>query len=216
MLCVLWVIFQTLASLAEGGSSGSGEAVGNGGMNMNGGMAGNTANPRAVNGNGQPFLAQIVPFGGALFIQPAGTPNGQTLVNLVPIGPLQQGRAFLIGQAGAANSAPLPQGQLLQPANGGSAPLFIVLPQVNGMGGPLSPMIITGQVQVIPLNGLNNQQQPATGGSAAVRRGKARVKHSVATHPGRRAQLPITQVLKGEVEESSGTEIEDDTEEKLD
>ncbi|XP_064859339.1 uncharacterized protein LOC135561556 [Oncorhynchus nerka] len=184
MFCMLWIIFQTMALLvaAGGQSSGSGEGGGGGGNGgvVNGGMVGNAVNPGVMNGlslNGRPFLAQ-----------------------LVPIGALQQGGALPVEQVGAANGIPLQQGQLPQLANG-VVPLFAVLPQANGIGGPQASMLM----QIIPVGGGNNIQQPAAGGKA----GKARVKHSVPFHgmaTSTRTNTPLTKVTTGEVEESSGSD----------
>ncbi|XP_070971278.1 uncharacterized protein [Oncorhynchus clarkii lewisi] len=183
MFCMLWIIFQTMPLLvaAGGQSSGSGEGGGggNGGV-VNVGMVGNAVNPGVMNGlalNGRPFLAQ-----------------------LVPIGALQQSGALPVEQVGAANGMPLQQGQLPQLANG-VVPLFAVLPQANGIGGPQASMLM----QIIPVGGGNNIQQPAAGGKA----GKARVKHSVPFHgmaTSTRTNTPLTKVTTGEVEESSGSD----------
>ncbi|XP_042167928.1 uncharacterized protein LOC121841813 isoform X2 [Oncorhynchus tshawytscha] len=193
MFCMLWIVFQTMSLLVEAGgqSSGSGEAGGGNGGVVNGGMVVNAVKPGVMNGlvlNGQPFLAQVIPLGQAAMPQ------------LVPIGALQQGGALPIGQAGAANGVPLQQGQLPQLANR-VVPLFAVLPQANGIGGPQAPMLM----QIIPVGGGNNLQQPAAGGKAR----KARVKHSVPFHgmpTSTRTDTPLTKVIAGEVEESSGSD----------
>ncbi|XP_045579178.1 uncharacterized protein isoform X1 [Salmo salar] len=200
MFCMLWIIFQTMALLvaAGGQSSGSGEGGGGNGGVVNGGMVGNAVNPGVMNGlalNGQPFLAQVVPVGGSLLIQQSGALGQAAMPQLVPIGALQQGGALPVGQVGASNGMPLQQGQLPQLANG-VVPLFAVLPQANCIGGPQAPMLM----QIIPVGGENNIQQPA---------GKARVKHSVPFHgmaTSTRTDTPLTKVTAGEVEESSGSD----------
>ncbi|XP_029621790.1 uncharacterized protein LOC115202067 isoform X2 [Salmo trutta] len=205
MFCMLWIIFQTMALLvaAGGQSSGSGEGGGGNGGVVNGGMVGNAVNPGVMNGlalNGQPFLAQVVPVGGSLLIQQSGALGQAAMPQLVPIGALQQGGALPVGQVGAANGMPLQQGPLPQLANG-VVPLFAVLPQANGIGGPQVPMLM----QIIPVGGGNNIQQPAAG----LKAGKARVKHSVPFHgmaTSTRTDTPLTKVTAGEVEESSGSD----------
>ncbi|XP_035599501.1 uncharacterized protein LOC118362892 isoform X1 [Oncorhynchus keta] len=207
MFCMLWIIFQTMALLvaAGGQSSGSGEGGGGGGNGgvVNGGIVGNAVNPGVMNGlalNGRPFLAQVVPVGGSLLIQQSGALGQAAMPQLVPIGALQQGGALPVEQVGAANGMPLQQGQLPQLANG-VVPLFAVLPQANGIGGPQASMLM----QIIPVGGGINIQQPAAGGKA----GKARVKHSVPFHgmaTSTRTNTPLTKVTTGEVEESSGSD----------
>lgn len=209
MFCILWVIFQILAVVVEGGvSSGSAEALANGGVNNNGAAAGNNANPGAQNGvplNGEPIVAQLVQLGGSFFVQPVGKQIGQTPVQqLIPIGGLQPGGPFLVGHAGGANVNP--QGQVTQAARGGPVTLFAVLPQRNGGGGPQGAVLTPGQVQLISVAGLNNQQQPgAAGGRAA---GRARFQRSVAARL-RRTQSPVMKVMAAEEEEEcSGMETE--------
>uniref|UniRef100_A0A667W8A3 Sp1 transcription factor n=1 Tax=Myripristis murdjan TaxID=586833 RepID=A0A667W8A3_9TELE len=173
MLCILWVIFQTLAFVVEGGvTSASGEAAGNGGVNNNGGTTGNNANPGAQTGvplNGDAFVAQVVPVGGSFFIQPVGNPIGQAPVQqLIPTAPLQQGGAFFLGQTRGVNGISQPQGQVTQSTHGGPVTFFAVLPQGNAIGSPQSPILIPGQLRLIPVNGQINQQQPAAVGNASV------------------------------------------------
>ncbi|XP_035599505.1 uncharacterized protein LOC118362892 isoform X2 [Oncorhynchus keta] len=187
MFCMLWIIFQTMALLvaAGGQSSGSGEGGGGGGNGgvVNGGIVGNAVNPGVMNGlalNGRPFLAQVVPVGGSLLIQQSGALGQAAMPQLVPIGALQQGGALPVEQV---------------------VPLFAVLPQANGIGGPQASMLM----QIIPVGGGINIQQPAAGGKA----GKARVKHSVPFHgmaTSTRTNTPLTKVTTGEVEESSGSD----------
>ncbi|XP_021475517.1 uncharacterized protein LOC110534935 [Oncorhynchus mykiss] len=205
MFCMLWIVFQTMSLLVEAGgqSSGSGEAGGGNGGVVNGGMVVNAVKPGVMNGlvlNGQTFLAQVLPVGGSLLIQQPGALGQAAMPQLVPIGALQQVGALPVGQAGAANGVPLQQGQLPQLANR-VVPLFAVLPQANGIGGPQAPMLM----QIIPVGGGNNLQQPAAGGKAR----KARVKHSVPFHgmpTSTRTDTPLTKVIAGEVEESSGSD----------
>nr|XP_046183311.1 uncharacterized protein LOC124013153 [Oncorhynchus gorbuscha] len=205
MFCMLWIVFQTMSLLVEAGgqSSGSGEAGGGNGGVVNGGMVVNAVKPGVMNGlvlNGQPFLAQVIPVGGSLLIQQPGALGQAAMPQLVPIGALQQGGALPVGQAGAANGVPLQQGLLPQLANR-VVPLFAVLPQANGIGGPQAPMLM----QIIPVGGGNNLQQPAAGGKAR----KARVKHSVPFHgmpTSTRTDTPLTKVIAGEVEEASGSD----------
>lgn len=212
MFCILLVIFQTLAAVVEGGvSSGSAEALANGAGNNNGAAAGNNANQGAQNRvplNGGALLGHLVQLGGSFFIQPVGNQAGQApLQQLIPIGALQQGvGAFLVGQAGAANVNPQ-QGQVTQGARGGGlVTLFAVLPQGNAGGNQQGALLGPGQVQLIPVAGLNNQQQQA-GATGGVGRGAGRLRfqRSVA------ARLRRTQVKAMEAEEEqegSGTVVE--------
>lgn len=207
MFCILWVIFQTLAVVVEGGvSSGSAEALANGAVNNNGAAAGNNANPGAQNGvplNGEPFVARLVQLGGSIFIQPVGNQVGQQ--QLIPIGALQQGGAFLVGQAGRTSVNP--QGQVAQAARNGPVTLFAVLPQGNAGGDLQGALLTPSQVQLISLAGLNNQQQAgAAGGQAA---GRVRFQRSVAARL-RRTQSPVMKAMATEEEEEcSGTETEE-------
>ncbi|XP_010862416.2 elastin isoform X2 [Esox lucius] len=196
MFCMLWIIFPTMALLAAA-DKGGGMNGGMGGMAGMAGMAGNAAmQPGIMNGlvlNGQPFLAQLVPVGGSLLQPGIGQAGGP---QLLPIGALQQGGATVVEQAGAAGGIPLQQ---LSQLPNGAVPLFAVVPQANGVGGPGAPMLM----QIIPVGGGNNPQQPAAAGQA----GKARVKHSVPfrgspTSTGTDPPL----VTVGEVEESSGSD----------
>ncbi|KAG7507339.1 hypothetical protein JOB18_031229 [Solea senegalensis] len=101
MFCLLGVILQTLAVVVQGGvSSGSAEALANGGVNNNGGaVAGKNVNSGPQNRiplNGDPIVARLVQLGGSLFIQPVGNQIGQApLQQLIPIGALQQGRTTI-------------------------------------------------------------------------------------------------------------------------
>lgn len=210
MFCILWVIFQTLAVVVEGGvSSGSAEALAKGGVNNNGAAAGNNANPGAQNGvplNGEPLVARLIQLGGSFFMQPVGNQVDQgPLQQLIPIGALQQGGAFLVGQAGGANVNP--QGQVVQAARHGPVTLFAVLPQRNAGGGPQGALLTPGQMQLISVAGLNNQQQPgAVGGQAA---GRVRFQRSLAARL-RRTQSPVMKVMTAEEEEEcSGMEEEE-------
>lgn len=210
MFCVLWVIFQTLTVVVEGGvSSGSAEALANGGVNNNGAAAGNNANPGAQNGvpiNGEPLVAHLVQLGGSFFIQPVRNQVGQApLQQLIPIGALPQGGAFLVGQAGTASVNP--QGQMNQGARGGPVTLFAVLPQGNAGGNPQGALLTPGQVQLISVAGLNNQQQPAAAGGRTA--GRVRFQRSVAARL-RRTQSPVMKVMAAEDEEEcSGMVMEE-------
>ncbi|KAK9540409.1 hypothetical protein VZT92_002863 [Zoarces viviparus] len=208
MFCILWVVFQTLAAVVEGGvSSGSAETLANGGVNNNGAAGGNNASPGAQNGvpiNGEPLVAHLVQLGSSFFIQPVGNQVGQAaLQQLIPVGALQQGGAFLAGQVGTANVNP--QGQLTQGANGGPVTLFALLPQRNAGGSPQGAMLTPGQVQLIPVAGLNNQQQLGAAG-------RLRFQRSVAARL-RRTQPPVMKAMAAEEEEEeeeecSGMELE--------
>ncbi|KAM7394297.1 hypothetical protein PAMP_021110 [Pampus punctatissimus] len=212
MFCILWVIFQTLVVVVEGGvSSGSAEALANAGVNNNGVPAGNNVNPGAQNVfplNGEALVAQLVQLGGSFFIQPVGNQIGQAPVQqLIPIGALQQGGSFLVGYAGGANANP--QGQVAQAARGGPVTLFAVLPQRNAGGVPQGVVLTPGQVQMISVAGLNNQQQLGAAGGTAV--GRARFKRSVAARL-RMKQSSVMKVMSAEEEEEeeegSGMETE--------
>lgn len=196
MFCILWVIFQSLAVLVEGGlTSASAEALAKAGGKNNGGAAGNNANAGAQNGvplNGQAIVAQLVPLGGSLFLQQAGNQVGQPHVQqLIPFGAVQQG----VG----------PQGQVGQPVQGGPFTFFAVLPQGGAIGNPQNALLTPGQAQLISVAGLNNQQQPAPG--AAVSR--LRFQRSAAARF-RATQAPSTRVMASEEEED---EEEDEEEE---
>jgi len=188
-------------------SSGSAEALANGVVNTNG-AAGNNANPGAQNGvpiNGEHLVAYLVQLGGSFFIQPVGNQVGQApLQQLIPVGALQQGGAFLAGQAGIANVSP--QGQLTKGANGGPVTLFAVLPQRNAGGNPQSAPFTPGQVQLIPVAGLNNHQLGAAGGRTV---GRLRFQRSVAARLSR-TQFPVMKAMAAEEEEEecSGMEME--------
>lgn len=211
MFCILWVIFQTLAVVVEGGvSSGSAEALANGGVNNNGGAAaGNNAKPGAQNGvplNGEPLMAHLVQLGGSFFIQPVGNLIGQApLQQLIPIGALQQGGAFLVGQTGTASVNP--QGQVAQAVRGGPVTLFAVLSQRNAGGDPQGAVLTPSQLQLISKAGLNDQQHlGAAVGNAA---GRGRFQRSVAARL-RRTQSPVMKVKAAEDEEEcSGMEMEE-------
>lgn len=212
MFFLVFVLFQTLAAVVEGGvSSGSAEALANGGGNNVGGAAGNNANTGAQNGvpvNGEPLLAQIVPLGGSLFIQPAGNQIGQApLQQLIPIGALQQGGAFLVAQPGGGNVNT--QRQVGQPPQGGPITLLAVLPHRPAGADPQGAALTPGQVQLISVAGLNNQQQPGVAGNSA---GRLRFQRSVAARL-RRTRAPAKKMSAPEEEEEeeeefSGMEME--------
>lgn len=211
MFCILWVVFQTLAVVVEGGvSSGSAEALAKGGVNNNGAAAGNNPNPGAQNGvslNTEPLVARLVQLGGSFFIQPVGNQVGQApLQQLIPIGAVQQTGAFLVGQSGGANVNL--QGQVVQGVRGGPVTLFAVLAQRNAGGDPQGALLTPSQVHVFSLAGLNNQQQPgAAVGPAA---GRLRFQRSVAARL-RRTQSPVMKVMAAEEEEEcSGMETEEE------
>lgn len=211
MFCTLWLLFQTLAVVVEGGAtSGSAEALANGGVNNNGrAAAGNNANNGAQNGvplNGEPLLAQLVQLGGSFFIQPVGNQIGQVpLQQLIPIGAFQSAGALLPMQAGGANVNP--QGQVAQAARGGPVTLFAVLSQRNAGGDPQGAVMTPGQVQLVPRAGLNYQQQlGAAGGNAA---GRGRFLRSVAARL-RGTQSAARKVMADEDDEDcSGMEVEE-------
>ncbi|AWP05560.1 Hypothetical protein SMAX5B_011589 [Scophthalmus maximus] len=200
MFCALWVLFQTLAVVVQGGvSSGSDEALANGAVNNNGGaVAGSNANSGAHRGvppNSEPLVARLVQLGGSFFIQPVGNQIGQApLQQLIPIGALQQGGAFPVVQTGGANVNP--QGQVAQTAGGGPVTLLAVLSQRNAGGNPggqHGALLTPGQVQLISTAGLNNQPQPgAAGGNAA---GRVRFQRSVAARL-RGTQSPVTKTQR--------------------
>lgn len=210
MLCLLWVIFQILAAVEGGGaSSGSAEALANGGANNNGAAAGNIANAGAQNGlplNGEAIVGRLVQIGGSLFIQPVGNPKGQPpLQQLIPIGGLQQGGAVLMGQAGGANVNA--QGQVAPGAGGGPVTVFTLLSQRNAGGDPQGAVFPPGQVQLIPLTGLNNQQQAGAAGGIVA--GRLRFQRSAAALL-RRIQFPVMkEEASEEEEECSGIEVEE-------
>ncbi|XP_077965172.1 uncharacterized protein LOC144411602 [Gasterosteus aculeatus] len=212
MFCILWLIFQALAVVVEGGvSSGSGETLTVGGVNLNGAAGGNNGNPATQNGvpiNGEPLVAHLVQLGGSFFIQPVGNPAGQApLHRLIPVGALQQGGTFLAGQAGTANVNP--QGQLTP--GGGPVTVFAVLPQGNAGANPQGSPLAPGQVHLIPLTGLNVQQQ--LGGAGGRAAGRLRFQRSVAARLGR-TRPPATKAMAAEEEEEeeeeegSGMEME--------
>ncbi|CAB1432305.1 unnamed protein product [Pleuronectes platessa] len=207
MFCLLWVLFQAWAVVVDGGvSSGSAEA--NGGVNNNGGAAaaGNTANPGAQNGvllNGDPLVVRLLQLGGTFFIQPVGNQAGQApLQQLIPTGALQQGGAFPVGQTGGVNVNP--QGQVLtQAGRGGPLTLFTLLSQRNAGGNPQGGVLTPGQVQLISLAGLNNQQrQVPAGGNTA---GGVRFQRSLAARL-RGTQSPPMKVKAAEEEEEDEEE----------
>ncbi|KAK2918935.1 hypothetical protein Q8A73_003306 [Channa argus] len=211
MFCILWVIFQILAVVAGGGvSSGSAEALANGAVNSNGGAAaGNNANPGVQNGlplNGEPLVGRLVQLGGALFIQPVGNPQGQPpLQQLIPIGTLPQGGALLVGQTGGANVNP--QAQVAQAARGGQGTLFALLSQRNAGGDPQGAVFTPGQVQLISLAGLNNQQQAGAAGGTA---GRLRFQRSAAASRLWMPEQPAIKVMATEEEEEfSGMDVEE-------
>lgn len=205
MFCILWVIFQILAVAEGGGVSKSAEALANGGVNNNGGAA--SAGAGVQNGvplDGEPLVGRLVQVGGSLFIQPVRNPVGQpALQQLIPIGGLEQGGALLVGQAGGANVNP--QGQVAQGARGGPVTLFALLSQRNAGGDPQGAVFTPGQVQLIPLAGLNNQQK-----AAGTKAGRLRLQRSVAARL-RRTQFPVMKEVAGgeEEEECSGMDVEE-------
>lgn len=212
MHCILWVIFQTMALVVEGGvSSGSAEALLKGGAGGAAGAAGNVANGGAQNGvplEGGAVVARLVQLGGSLFIQPVGNPVGQAPAqHLIPITALQQGGTFLLGQAGGAMGNL--QGQMAQQAGGGSVMVLGVVPQNNARVNPQPAMLAPGQVQLIPVAGPNNQQQLGVAGGIGNARGLLRFQRSVAARL-RRTQPPVTTtVASQEEEECSGTDTEE-------
>ncbi|KAL2097481.1 hypothetical protein ACEWY4_006688 [Coilia grayii] len=189
MICFLWILFPSLASMAQAGGSGSGEVVKGAGGMMKGGMAGNAVNPGMLNGiilNGQ--LPQLVPVGALLLPQqqqqPAAPVNQGNMGGLqgpgIPAG-VSLPLAFAIPQQ---QQPGLPQGQPQLPQT--ALPLFAVLPQANGMGmgmgmgGLQFPMVAGGQqVQFLSLGVPSNLQQGAGGGQGQGAAAKARVKHSI-------------------------------------
>ena len=203
MLCILLVIFQALAFVVEGGSSGSGEAIAIAGGQNNGAAAGNNANPIGANGvqlNVDALLAQLLRLGGPILIQPLRNQIGQ---QLIPIGALQQGGPYLVGPVGANLN---PQGQAAQAVRGGQFVVFPMQPQINARGSPQGAVLTPGQMQMLTAAGLNNQQQPGAAGGRAI--GSLRFQRSVAARL-RRTQSPVTKVTAAEEEEeSSGMEAE--------
>ncbi|KAG9275775.1 hypothetical protein AMEX_G10331 [Astyanax mexicanus] len=137
MICLWWILFKTLAVLAEAATS-SGSAEANAAAANR--AAANAANPGAMGGV---ILPQLV------LLQQAPAPAGQ---NPVPIGPGLVAFPLLPQQQAAAPQA---QGAAPQPV----MPLLVLLPQANvaGNGQPAPPL------QLIPFSGLNLQQ----GGAAA-------------------------------------------------
>ncbi|KAK2817077.1 hypothetical protein Q5P01_025268 [Channa striata] len=205
---------KILAVVAGGGvSSGSAEALANGGGNNNrgAGAAGNNANPGVQNGlplNGEPLVGTLVQLGGSLFIQPVGNLQGQApLQQLIPVGALPQGGAFLVGQTGGANVSPQAQvAQAAQATRGGPVTLFALLSQRNAGGDPQGAVFTPGQVQLIPLTGLNNQQQAGAAGGTA---GRLRFQRSAAARL-RMTQQPLMKVTATEEEEEcSGMDVEE-------
>lgn len=233
MFCTLWIIFQTLAFVAEGGSSESAEAAAAKAAANNGGAAaaaGNNANQGGQNGaqqqNGQVFLAKVVQAGGSFILQPLGAPIEQPAVQQVlpASGSLQQGGlGFFVAQAGGANGIPQQGQQLAQSTNGGSAVvplqlghsangggLLTILPQTNAIGSPQNPFLFSGQqVQLIPLNAVSNNQQQQltlTGQDAA---GRLRIKRSLVPRLRRTPEQPSgkpTTAAEEKEEECSGAE----------
>ncbi|KAK5866155.1 hypothetical protein PBY51_020365 [Eleginops maclovinus] len=210
MFCTLWILLYTFALVVEGGvSSGSAEALANGGVNNNRAAAGNNANVGGQNGiplNGQPLVGHLVQLGGSFFIQPVGNQVGQPpLQQLIPIGALPQGGAFLVGQGSAVNVNP--QGQMTQGVGAGPVTLYAVLPQGNVGGNPQGSLLTPGQVQLISVAGLNNQPQPGVAGGRAA--GGVRFQRSLAARL-RRTQFPVMKVVAAdEDEECSGTDFEE-------
>lgn len=192
-------------------SSGSAEALANRRANNNGGQgAAQGANNGAQNGvplNGDPFLAQIVQVGSSFFLQPLGNPVGQAPVQqLIPVAVLQQGGAFLMGQAGGATVKL--QGLATQQAGGGPVNVFAVLPQGNVGGAPQGVMLTPGQVQLVSVVGQNNQQPLGGVGGAANLNGRLRFQRSVAARL-RRMQSPVMKTATEDEEECSGVETEE-------
>lgn len=212
MYCILWVIFQTLALVVEGGvSSGSAEALLKGGAGGAAGAAGNVANGGAQNGvplAGGAVMARLVQLGGSLFIQPVGNPVGQAPAQqLIPITALQQGGTFLLGQAGGAVGNL--QGQMAQQAAGGPVMVLGVVPQNNPRVDPQPALLAPGQVQLIPVAGPNNQPQLGVAGGIGNARGILRFQRSVAARL-RRTQPPVTTAAASqEEEECSGMDTEE-------
>lgn len=218
MYCILWVIFQALALVVEGGvSSGSAEALLKGGAKNNGGgggaagAAGNVANAGALNGvplAGGAVVARLVQLGGSLFIQPMGNPVGQAPAQqLIPLSALQQGGTFLLGQTGGAVGNL--QGQMAQQAGGGQVMLLGVMPQNNAGAAPQPAMLTPGQVQLIPVAGPNNQQHLGVAGGAGNAGGILRFQRTVAARLRRMQSQPTKAAAAQEEEECSGIDTEE-------
>lgn len=208
MFCILWVIFQTMAVVVEGGvSSGSAEALAKAQVKNNGAAAGNSPNPGAQNGvqqNTEPLVVRLIQLGGSFFAQPIGNQVGQaTLQQLIPVGGIQQTGLFLVGQSGGANVNL--QGQLAQ---GEPLTLFAVLPQRNAGGDPQGALLTPSQVHLFSLARLKNQQQLGAAVGPVV--GRLRFQRSAAARL-RRTQSPVMKVMAAEEEEEcSGMETEED------
>lgn len=211
MLCILWLLLQALAVVVEGGeSSGSAEALINGALkNKAGAAAGNGAAAGTQNGAPLPgALPNLVQLGGTFLLQPVGNPVGQApLQQLTPITALQQGGTLFMVQAGGANANL--QGQGAQQAGGAPITLLAVLPQSNAGGNPQPVMLAPGQVQLIPMAGLNNQQQLVGAGGGGTPAGRLRFQRSVAARL-RRTESPVKKVTAAdEEEECSGMDTEE-------
>lgn len=207
MFCTLWVLFQILAFVVEGGaSSGSAEALANGGVNNNGAAAGDNPKPGDQNRvplNTEPLMVRLVQVGGSFFIQPGGNQVGQALLQpLIPIGAVHQTGAFLVGQLGGANVNP--EGWVAQGTRGGPVTLFAVLPQRNVGGDPRGAFLTPSQVHLFSPAGLKNQQP--LGAAVGPAAGRLRFQRSVAARV-RRAKSPVMKVMAAEEEEEcSGME----------
>lgn len=208
MFYILWVIFQTLAFVVEGGvTSGSAEALAKGGVNNNGAAAGNNPKPGDQNRvplNTEPLIVRLFQLGGSFFIQPVGNQVGQGLLQpLIPFGAVHQPGAFLVGQFGGANVNP--EGWVAQGTRGGPVTLFAVLPQRNVGGDPRGVLLTPNQVHLFSPAGLKNQ--PPLGAAAGPAAARLRFQRSVAVRA-RRAKSPVMKAMAAEEEqECSGMEM---------
>lgn len=204
MFCTLWVIFQALVVVVEGGvSSGIAETPAKVGLNNNGAAAGSKPNPRAQNGvqpNAEPLVARLVQVGGSFFIQPVGNQVGQfPLQQLIPIGAVQQAGTFFVGQSSGANVNL--QGQLAQ-----GATLFAVLPRENAGGDPQGAPLNQNQVYLFSLAGLKNEQQ--LGAAAGTVAGRLRLPRVAARL--RRRSPEVNVMTTEEEDECSGIDTDED------
>ncbi|XP_062410819.1 serine/threonine-protein kinase Wnk-like [Sardina pilchardus] len=147
MICFLWIIFPSLASMAQAGGSGSAEVV-KAAAGAKGGVGnaagGNGANPGILNGivmNGQ--LPQLVPVGALLLQQPGGAmPMNQGAMQVLPGPGVQPGMTFPLAFA-------LPQQQLPQQQQ------QLQLPQQQQL-----QLLLQHQLQQHQLQQQQQQQQP--------------------------------------------------------
>lgn len=200
MFCTLWVIFQALVVVVEGGvSSGIAVTPAKVGLNNNGAAAGREPNPGAQ--NGVQLNARLVQDGGSFFIQPVGNQVGHVpLQQLIPIGAVQQAGTFFVGQSSGANVNL--QGLLAQ-----GAALFAVLPGENAGRDPQGALLNQNQVYVFPLAGLKNEQQ--LGASAGTVAGRLRPPRSVAARLRRRSP-EVNMMTTEEEDECSGIDTDED------